>query len=127
MRCIIVDDNPDFVEAARRLLERGGIAVVGVASTSADARALVAELRPEVALVDINLGRESGLALADQLHRESDQSAAAVVLISTRAEQDFGGLIAASHAAGFLSKHAMSAQAIRDIVSGGAQARPDDG
>ena len=36
MRCLIVDDSTDFVEAARHLLEHGGITVVGVASTSAE-------------------------------------------------------------------------------------------
>src|SRR6266542_2971620 len=37
LRCLIVDDSPRFVEAARGLMEREGIAVVGVASTSAEA------------------------------------------------------------------------------------------
>ena len=33
MRLLIVDDNSHFLEAARHLLEREGMAVVGVAST----------------------------------------------------------------------------------------------
>jgi CheY-like chemotaxis protein len=116
VRCVIVDDNAEFVEAARRLLERGGITVVGVASSGTEARALVAQLRPDVTLIDINLGAESGFALAEQLHRDSGQPPPAVILMSTRAEVDFGGLIAASHAAGFVSKHAVSAQAISDLI-----------
>jgi CheY-like chemotaxis protein len=32
VRCLIVDDSADFVDAARGLLERQGIAVVGAAS-----------------------------------------------------------------------------------------------
>jgi CheY-like chemotaxis protein len=56
VRCLIVDDSADFVEAARSVLERGGMTVVGVASTSADALRSYEELRPEVTLIDIDLG-----------------------------------------------------------------------
>jgi CheY-like chemotaxis protein len=39
LRCLIVDDSRDFVDAARGLLERHGIVVVGVASSGAEALA----------------------------------------------------------------------------------------
>ena len=55
-RCLIVDDNPGFLDAARGLLQREGVAVVGTASTSAEAAQRVEQLRPDVALVDIDLG-----------------------------------------------------------------------
>ena len=61
MRCLIVDDSADFVDAARGLLECQGITVVGVASTSAEALRLFEELRPDVTLVDIDLGRRERL------------------------------------------------------------------
>jgi len=56
LRCLIVDDSRRFLEAARSLLEREGIAVVGVASTSAEALRRAEELKPDVALVDVDLG-----------------------------------------------------------------------
>ena len=37
MRCLIVDDNAGFVAAARKLLEAGGITVVGSAASSVEA------------------------------------------------------------------------------------------
>jgi CheY-like chemotaxis protein len=52
---------------ARGLLERQGIAVVGVASSGAEAVRRFIELRPDVILVDINLGAESGFDVVDQL------------------------------------------------------------
>jgi len=58
MRCLIVDDSADFANAARRLLERDGTTVVDVASTGAEALRRFEELRPDVALVDVNLGSE---------------------------------------------------------------------
>jgi CheY-like chemotaxis protein len=67
LRCLIVDDNLGFLEAARALLEQEGFVVVGVASTGAEATCSVAELQPEVTLVDIDLGEESGFDVARRL------------------------------------------------------------
>jgi CheY-like chemotaxis protein len=69
VRCLIVDDNADFVDAARGLLERQDITVVGAASSGAEALRCFTELRPDVTLVDINLGAESGFDVVEQLHR----------------------------------------------------------
>ena len=115
LRCLIVDDSPRFLEAARGLLEGQGVAVVGVASNSAEALARAGELRPDVTLLDIDLGGESGLELARRLH---GQAPAPVILISTHAEQDYAELIAASPAIGFLPKTALSADAIRGLLAG---------
>jgi len=116
LRCLIVDDSPRFLAAARGLLEREGIKVVGVASTSAEALQQVAELRPDVTLLDIDLGGQSGFELARRLHREASLAPSSVILISTHAEQDYADLIAASPAIGFLPKTALSAGAIRDLL-----------
>ena len=118
MRCLIVDDSVDFVDAARGLLECEGITVVGVASTSADALQLFEQLRPDVTLVDINLGVESGFELAQQLHRAGGPSPSPVMLISTHAAQDFTELIETSPAVGFLSKSALTCGGVHDLVGG---------
>jgi CheY-like chemotaxis protein len=120
MRCLIVDDSTDFVEAARHLLEHGGIRVVGVASTSAEALRCFAEQQPDVTLVDINLGSENGFELADQLHRAGLPAPSPVILISTHAEQDFADMIATSPAIGFLAKFALTPGAICDLMGGPA-------
>ena len=116
LRCLIVDDSRRFLDAARGLLEGQGVAVVGQASTSAEALRQMEELRPDVTLLDIDLGGESGLELARRL--QDHAGPAPVILISTHAEQDYAELIAASPAIGFLPKTALSADAIRDLLSG---------
>ena len=123
MRCLIVDDNADFVDAARGLLERQGITVVGAASSSAEALRCFTELEPDVTLVDINLGGESGFDLVEQLHGAGSPAPSPLILISTHAAQDFADMIATSPAVGFLSKSALTRCAIRDLVreSGGLQ------
>ena len=114
MRCVIVDDNPPFLEGAVDLLTREGLDVVGVASDSAAAIRLVTELRPDVTLVDVDLGDEDGFELAQRLHAIS--GASKVILVSTHAEADLAHLIERSPALGFIAKARLSAQAIRDTL-----------
>jgi DNA-binding NarL/FixJ family response regulator len=123
---LIVDDNPLFLETARDLLEREGLRVVGLAATAAQALQRTAQLRPDIVLVDISLGDESGFDVARRLaeHDRGGGAAVVVVLISTHSEADFADLIAESPAAGFLSKGDLSARAIRRIVDGGEPGDP---
>jgi CheY-like chemotaxis protein len=120
MRCVIVDDNHEFLQTAAGLLERGGITVVGVASNSDEALRSAARLRPDVILVDVHLGQENGFELAERLHREGGPGGPVVVLTSTHAPADFAELIENSPAAGFVEKVALSAPAIRGLVVGSA-------
>ena len=115
MRCLIVDDNALFLEGAAELLTREGLDVVGVASNSAEAIRIVTEVRPDVTLVDIDLGDEDGFELTRRLTAIS-AAASKVILVSTHAEEDVAQLIAASPALGFVSKARLSAQAIRDLL-----------
>ena len=114
MRCLIVDDSLRFLDAARALLERQGIEVIGVASTSAEALKKATALRPDVTLVDIDLGGESGFDVANRLRR--DANGAPVILISTHVEEDYLDLIKASPALGFVPKSSLSGGAIRDLL-----------
>jgi DNA-binding NarL/FixJ family response regulator len=109
IRCLIVDDNQPFLDAARLLLEREGVAVVGVATTSAEALRLEQQLRPDVVLVDIRLGDESGFDLARRL-------SGTVILISTHAQSEYAEEIAAGPAAGFIPKAQLSASAVRRLA-----------
>jgi DNA-binding NarL/FixJ family response regulator len=121
---LIVDDNWLFLEAARDRLEREGLRVVGVAATSAEALRQVEELRPEVVLVDVMLGGESGFELARSLAAHHRDGGPAVILISTHSAADFAAPIAQSQATGFLPKRELSADAIRRIVDGGPGGPP---
>ena len=118
LRALIVDDNLEFLDAARALLERDGVDVAALASTAAEALEQVDRVRPDVALVDIDLGAESGFALAERLaggkpggHRPR------IVLISTYAEGDVAELVDATPAIGFLSKSDLSGPALRELLA----------
>jgi DNA-binding NarL/FixJ family response regulator len=116
LSCLMVDDSRRFLDAARGLLERQGITVVGMASTGAEAIRLAEELQPDVILLDVELGGESGFDVARRVQREAKASLSAVILISIHAEEDFADLIAASPAVGFVAKATLSGGAIRALV-----------
>jgi CheY-like chemotaxis protein len=119
LRCLLVDDNDAFLETASVLLEREGLAVVGLASSIAEALRQARALRPDLILVDIGLGDESGFDLARLLAQDNHGGRGAdadVILISTGAEADYRDLIADSPAAGFLAKSELSVRGISQIL-----------
>jgi CheY-like chemotaxis protein len=123
LRCLIVDDNPGFLRAARALLEQEGLRVVGVASTGAEAVQRLADLHPDVTLVDIDLGSESGFEVARRLFDDPSVDPGQLILISAHAQDDFVELIEASPAVGFLVKPTLSADAIEALLRPPGEAR----
>src|SRR3954452_2352023 len=115
---LIVEDTLNFYEAARELLEGQGVTVVGYATSSAEALRSVQRLRPEVALVDIDLGADSGFDLARRLAEDvdGDGDAPRVILISTHDEREFVKLFESSPAVGFLAKTELSAERIYELL-----------
>jgi DNA-binding NarL/FixJ family response regulator len=118
LRCLIVDDNPRFGDEARSLLEQEGISVVGVAASGDEAIRLARALDPDLALVDIRLGAESGFDVARRLADGSETHAPAVIFVSSYDEREFSGRIATSSALGFIAKTRLSAERIRELVGG---------
>ena len=114
LRCLLVDDNAAFLDVAAALLQREGVTVVGVASSTAQAIRQVRALQPDVVLIDIGLGDESGFDLARLLVQ--DGHGAELIMISARAETDHRELIAESPASGFLAKSELSARKIDRVL-----------
>ena len=115
LRCLLVDDSEEFLASASRLLESQGIDVVGSATSGEQAVELAVELRPDIALVDIELADEDGIALAHELERRAPSTQ--VVLISAYDREDLGELITESPAAGFIPKTALGAKAIAGLLA----------
>ena len=114
MRCLLVDDNEDFLDSASRLLSAQGLEVVGVATTGAEGVRLVETFGPDVALVDVQLGDEDGLEVTRRLAAEARETR--IILISTHSENELAELIANSPAVGFLPKTALRADAIAEML-----------
>ena len=127
LHCLIVDDNPGFLAAARVLLEEEGVRVVGVASTGAGAVRCVAELRPDVTLLDVDLGGDNGFDVARWLVDEVGIDPGHLILVSAYSEEEFLDMIEASPVIGFLPKPALSVPAIERLLLAAAGPRDGDG
>jgi CheY-like chemotaxis protein len=117
LRCLIVDDSTRFGDEARSLLEQEGVSVVGFATSGDQAVQLAQELGPDLALVDIRLGAESGFDVARRLADLNHTAPPKVIFVSTYNEQEFSDPIEASAALGFIAKTELSAERIRQLLA----------
>jgi DNA-binding NarL/FixJ family response regulator len=67
LRLVLIEDHEALREGLELLLGREGCEVVGTAGTAGEGRELIERLEPDVSLVDIRLGEESGIDLTRQL------------------------------------------------------------
>ena len=67
LRLVLIEDHQALREGLELLLDREGCEVVGTAGTAAAGRELVESFEPDVALVDIRLGDDSGIELTRAL------------------------------------------------------------
>ena len=112
-RVLIVDDHEPFRATARELLEHAGYVVAGEAGNAAEALAAVAADPPDAVLLDVQLPDEDGFAVATALRAEGGP---AVVLISSRAAEDYGRRIETCGARGFIPKSSLSAAAFTALL-----------
>ena len=69
LRVVLVDDHPMVLEGLKAMLARraGEIRIVGQASTSDEAFRVVGDLRPDIVVLDVRLGQDSGLDICHRL------------------------------------------------------------
>ena len=126
IRLVVVDDHPIVRQGLTAALEdEADFQVVGAVGSSEEALAVVARLRPDVAVLDLEL---PGLGGIDALPRLIEASPETRVLVFTAYDTDervLGAIRAGAR--GYLLKGASAAaiaQAIRDVASGNSAMEP---
>jgi two-component system nitrate/nitrite response regulator NarL len=114
LRCLIVDDSLEYANAASRRLESEGVSIVGRATSTSEAIAVAEAAHPDVALVDVQLGEESGVDVARLFADRVPKTR--VILISTHSRDDLAELLAEVPSVCFLAKAAVSAAAIAECL-----------
>ena len=125
MRLVLIEDHQALREGLELLLGREGCQVVGAAGTAAEGQRLVAELEPDVSLVDIRLGDDDGIVLTRAL-LDADP-ARRIVLYTGSSDEDllFSGLD--SGAQGYALKDGSPrelVEALDQVARGGSYVDP---
>jgi DNA-binding NarL/FixJ family response regulator len=107
---VLVDDSACFLRAARQVLRLRGYEVLGEAGCAAAARVLLERCRPDVVLVDVQLGGDDGFELAREL--TAAHPSLPVLLMSSDATLGDPGHVRRSGARGFVPKHQLATAAL---------------
>lgn len=113
-RVLIVDDHATFRATARLLFESEGFEVVGEAENGELAVQKAGALAPDVILLDVQLPDIDGFQVARRVTRGAN--APVVIIVSSHDGGDYGSLVSASGAAGFVTKGDLSGERIRALV-----------
>jgi DNA-binding NarL/FixJ family response regulator len=125
LRLVLIEDHQALREGLRLLLDREGWEVVGAAGTAAEGRELVEQLAPDVALVDITLGDDSGISLTAELVDADPERRIVLYTGSTDVDQLISGLD--SGARGYALKEGTPRElvgALQIVAEGGTYVDP---
>lgn len=111
---LIVDDHEAFRTSARALLEADGFDVIGESRDGDEALKAVADLRPQVVLLDVQLPGMDGFAVAARLAASAEPPA--VVLISSRDAVAYGRRLRDTPSRGFIAKGELSGKAVAALI-----------
>jgi len=119
-KVLLVDDHPIVREGLRGLLSQDlEFVVCGEAADIDDALAQFRTVRPDAVIVDISLGRESGLELIGLLRKESREIG--ILALSMHDEMTYAERALRHGANGYVMKHEATErllEALRRVLSG---------
>lgn len=84
-RIMIADDEPDVRASLRRSLEHMGYLIIGEAGDGESAINMIRQLRPDLALIDIEMPGIDGISVARIL---CEQRLAPIILLTTQSNRD---------------------------------------
>lgn len=120
LRVLLVEDHALVRAGLRALLkELGGVEIVGEAGDGHEALHLIAELRPDVVLLDISMPALSGLEVAARVAREHPDTK--ILVLSMHRSEEYVLEALRAGAAGYLLKDADAVQlalALRAVARG---------
>jgi DNA-binding NarL/FixJ family response regulator len=126
IRVFLLDDHEVVRRGVRDLLEsEGDIAVVGEASTAAEALARVPAVRPDVAVLDVRLPDGDGVSVCRDLRSQFPDLACLMLTSFADDEALFDAIMAG--ASGYVLKQVRGADilgAVRTVANGGSLLDP---
>ena len=117
-KILIVDDDPDFTDTTRMVLEKAGHTVI--AATSGDAgfkRAL--EEKPDLVVLDVIMDSVlDGVSVSQRMHDEPETKDIPIIMVTSIANTDYAELFPTDeyiHINAFLSKPVAPASLLKQV------------
>jgi DNA-binding NarL/FixJ family response regulator len=115
LRILLVDDNPEFLEAAARFLSIDPwLQIVGMARSGGEGLALIEQMQPNLLLVDLSMPDMTGIEMARQI--KTCQEPPRVIVMTIHDEPEYRSAVARSTADGFILKTAFPTE-IRPLIT----------
>jgi two-component system, NarL family, invasion response regulator UvrY len=126
LRVLVVDDHPIVISGCRALLEADPGVEVIEAQDGASGFAAFFDLKPDVAVIDINLPGHSGLELLRRIIDEAPE--ARLIVFSMNDDPIVASRAIQAGAKGYIAKNddpALFAGAVRQVAGGGLYLHPE--
>jgi DNA-binding NarL/FixJ family response regulator len=123
--CLLIDDHPAMTDAISRVLDGAGVRIVGTVDSAAKGLAMLERRPADVAVVDLTVPDEDGIAVAVAISRAP--SPARTLLYSGRADSRLAGQALAAGVNGLITKSSPLTEvvrAVRAIAAGGTYVDP---
>lgn len=127
IRVVLVDDH-DLVRTGFRMIlaQQPGIEVVGEAANGEQGLALIRQVKPEVALVDVHMPKLSGIELTDRVRKLKLDTR--IVILTVVSEAPFPKRLIEAGASGYLTKGCAAdelVRAVRQVADGRRYLAPE--
>jgi len=117
-KILIVDDDPDFVEATRIVLEQRGYEVISAVNGDEGLQAVRAQ-KPDLVILDVIMSSIlDGLNVSQELHRDPDHSDIPIIMVTSIANTDYAALFPTDeyvHISAFMTKPVPPDQLLQQV------------
>ncbi|MCS7247343.1 MAG: response regulator [Anaerolineales bacterium] len=117
-KILVVDDDPDFVEATRMILEKAGHSTISAASGNECYQKMKSE-KPDLVILDVIMDTVlDGLTITQRIHEDEEINHIPIIMVTSIANTDYAALFPTDeyiHINAFMSKPVEPAELIRQI------------
>jgi CheY-like chemotaxis protein len=117
-KILVVDDDPDFVESTRIVLEPNGYEVISAANGD-EGLSKLAEEKPDLVILDVIMSTVlDGLSMSQQMHDVPEYKEVPILMVTSIANTDYAALFPTDEYVnihGFLSKPISSDQLLSHV------------